>query len=461
VSGLRYDVGMRAARAAILVVAALAWACGGTAPQRPSPRWPARTLAVWVGAGGLDELTLGELRHAGVDRLVAPLGTVTLADDVPVLRGVTPPPVPPGAPLAVAFRLDVPGGELDPDLAPAVWRAVSDQAAAVGRPQQVVVDLARIAEGTDAFLQRLAAAAGVPIVPAVAPGQLADPRLPAVARGCGRVLVVAAGDVPAWRPGEEALPPPWDVALEPLAAAGVPWRLGVVLRPRTDPSLEVWGEDLDPLTEPEVAEVLTRSPLDRSFRLRRAVRWSGRDWKAGTTVAISWLDTAELDAALGRAERVVVPPLDGWDLLWLPPPAPALGISREALVAYLRGDGPGPRPAVRVERSGLTVRVTLANPTPFPTAVSRFGNWVELAAPRGLVAENRGAFDAIVLGRRDGDTFRRDTGDRIDAVRLHELYLAPGEEVTSGTLRLRSRRDTVRVRWHLVLGDGRELRGGG
>ena len=283
-------------------------------------------------------------------------------------------------------------------------------------------------------------------------------RVAEAARSC---IVPAFGTDGADLRGVGELDPlPLDKKLAHLAGSGVRVRLGISLRPRTDPSLDVLLEDLNPLTEAQTTTVTTRSTLDRSFDFEKPIEWSGREWQPGERLAVRWMDASRLHAALKEIQRLAVPEVAGWDYVSFPSEDLMLGLTRQALLSYLQGDGPEPDVRVTVERRGRSIRVRLSNPSPFATAVSNYGNWLQVAVNAGwLVSEGRGSFDGVTLGSlRSG---RWEEGDRgqVDAVRFDEVYLGPGEELVTGTVRLPSSRSRVSVTWRLTLFDGTEVTG--
>jgi len=419
-----------------------------------------RTLAVWAGPSGIDQVTATELARVGVDEIVVRRGTVELAGGVPVVRTETVPPVADEIPQAAAFQLLLPKEEVKAKTATILWTALSRELASGPSPVELLIELPVLPDGTAGLVERLAALSGLPIVPVLSVGQLGE-RAAAVARAAGAVTVMAYGQTDRWRSGTEPVAGLLRKALAPLAPAGVPVRTGIVIVPRTDPALDRWGEELGPLTEPENAEIGDAPGFDRVFTLRRALQWSGREWKPGQRIAVSWTDAARLDAAIAEASRTAVPTCGGWDIVWLPPPTgESLGIGVDALVAYLDGRGPGPSPSVRAERRGGVVHIIVENPSLFPSAVSRFGNWFELDGEgAALVAEDRGAFDGVIPGTRRGGRFQRVTGGVADAIRFTENELSPGETVRSGRVRLTNRRTPLTLRWQIQLSDGRTLTG--
>jgi len=448
------------------VVAALALAgaigCGSDVPKTGvgtvAPR-PRRTV-VWLDARGVDATTAVRLQQAGVDELVVERGTVDLAGEVPVFRMTPAPPVAGSIPLALALRVEAVRENLGEGMAAAVWRAI---AAELGEttPVEIVLDLPQVSSGLADFVGALSNIAGVPVVPVVTSQQLRDPeavRVVSRARGC--VVPIAGTGHPSLRGVEEL--PTLTIAekLEPLVASGVRVRLAVGLHPIATPALSEWGDDVNPLTEPENATVSTSSTLDRTFEINRSLQWSGRQWSAGESVALRWLDASRLHTSLAEAGRLVLPELAGWDLVPLPPAEGGLGFSREALIRYLEGEGPDPEVTVRYETSGTQVSVSLDNPGPFGSAVSGVGNWLEVSVISGtLVADSRGSFDRLVLGSFEGDQWSSRYLGAPSAARYSEVYLAPGEQLNTGPLRLSSRRAQVRVRWQLLLSSGEVLTG--
>lgn len=217
---------------------------------------------------------------------------------------------------------------------------------------------------------------------------------------------------------------------------------------------------MNPLSETENATVKTSSSFDRTFLLGRGLEWSGRQWRSGERVALGWTDVARLDAALGEMDRLALPELAGWDLMPLPPEDGGLGITREAIIRYLGGEGPGPTIEIEVEQKRSTVTVTMKNPSPFPSAVSGVSNWIELSVDAAsVVVQERGEFDRTVLGSiRNGDWQPRYVGVA-NAVRFFENYVAPGEEMTSGAIRLSSSKAKYRLRWQVALSSGENVTG--
>ena len=102
----------------------------------------------------------------------------------------------------------------------------------------------------------------------------------------------------------------------------------------------------------------------------------------------------------------------------------------------------------------------LANTSVFRSAITGFGNWLQVELASGaLVATSRGDFDRITLGTMDRGEWRPNPSGGPDAVRYVETYLAPGEELKTGSIRLPSSRSRVVVRWQVQLSDGSALTG--
>jgi hypothetical protein len=311
------------------------------------------------------------------------------------------------------------------------------------------------------FVGSLSAESGVPVIPVLSISQLREREAIRTARKARACVVPAYGTHHSSVRGVGLLATQSLVErLEPLVETGVRVRLGVSLHPVSDPELDVWGDDLNPLSEPENATVKTSSVLDRTFLLGRSLEWSGRTWRNGESIALSWMDASRLDAALGEMDRLVLPELAGWDLIRLPPEDGGLGVTRESIVRYLGGEGPGPAPEVSVERSRSTVTVTLRNPSPFPSAVSGVGNWIQLSVDAAsVVVQDRGQFDRTVLGSlRNGEWQPRYVGVA-NAVRFFENYLAPGEEIVTGGVRLSSSKAKYKVSWQVALASGENVVG--
>ncbi len=456
---MSYDKRMRRAWIAAAVIAA-AIACGGQPPTLGEVAPTPRKMTVWLDGQGLDAGTAGRMRDVGVDMVVVRRGSIDLRNRAPVLR--IDPPVEVTGPIPVATALTVSGTRsgLDREDARALWQ-VLDPELGGSPPAELILDLPMLEDGFDVFLVALREESGVAVVPMLSFDQLAS--------AAGRATAVAAGSciVPAFGTEESGLrgigelaPLPLNDKLAPLAETDVRVRIGIALQARTIPEVVPPLEGLGPLTEPGVAKVSTSSSLDRTFTFERPTTWSGRNWAVGESLAIRWMDPSRLRAAMQESHRLVMPELGGWDLVSLPGVDQQLGLSRESLLRFLGGEGPGPLVQVGVSRQGRRLRVTLDNPSVFATAVSNHGNWIEVSFEEGWVkAEDVGNFDRLERGTSRGGRWQRDSYESVNAVRFLEVYVAPGERLVSGRVELPSSRSTARVRWNLTLFDGSAVTG--
>jgi hypothetical protein len=448
----------RTALSALLLVVVAA--CGGETPSffeaSPAPR----RLVMWLESDGLDLSTSALLQRAGVDEVVVRRGSVDLAGGAPELR-IDPVGVIEGS-IPVGIVLEVRGAHpnIDRSVAEAVWQGVERELDGA-IPAELILDIPRLAPGLEDFVTDLSEVSGLAVVPLLGFEQLQTVEGIQIAEAARNCIIPAFGtDGAGLRSIGELDPLPLDKKLAPLVGTGVRVRLGISLQPRTEPVLDESGEDLNPLTEAQTSKVTTRSTLDRSFDFEKSIEWSGRSWQPGERVAIRWMDACRLHVALQEIQRLAVPEVAGWDYVSFPAADLTLGLTREALLRYLQGDGPGPDVQVRVERSGRSVRVRLSNPSPFATAVSNYGNWLQVAVGQGLiVSEGRGSFDGVTLGSLQSGQWQEGDRGPVDAARFGELYLAPGEELVTGAVRLPSRRSRVSVIWHLTLFDGSEITG--
>ena len=440
----------------VLVVAACGEETSNFVEVAPAPR----RLVMWLENGEIDADTSALLQAAGVDEIVFRRGRLDLAGRAPVLRLDPAGEVAGSIPVGIALEVGAVRPGLDKAAAEAVWRAIE---AEFGEsiPAELILDLPRLAEGLDTFIVHLSQSSGLAVVPMLGFEQLQSELGIAVAKAARTCIVPAFGTDGADLRGIGELGPlPPEKKLSPLAGSGVRVRAAIVLRSRTEPPLVGSGDDLDPLTEGQTTTMTTETNLDRNFVFEKPVVWSGRTWKAGDAVAVRWMDAARLHAALAEIQRIALPDIAGWDLIPLPAEDAQLGLSREALLRYLVGEGPEPDIRVQVDQSGRSVRVKVSNPSPFATTISNYGNWVEVSAEeKWLVAEQLGSFDRMALGAVQRGQWVGAALDKVNAVRFYEVYVAPGEEIVSGAVRVPSSRTRVSVRWHFSLSDGSELTG--
>jgi hypothetical protein len=422
----------------------------------PTPR----RLVVWLDDDGVDAESAARLADSGVDQLVVRRGVIRLSNAAPVVQLLPRPPVAGSIPVSAALELRGVGSDTDEKSADAVWAALE---ADFGDrpPPELILDLPHADESTATFISRLARQSGLAVIPVLTVSQLQTEAGRAVARAAHRCIV------PVFGAQDEDLRGLDDMETQPLQARlsaikdlDVRIRVAIALRPKTNPVVGIWAQDFDPLTDGEAAEIKRTSTLDRTFLTRRPLTWGGRDFGGGQSIAVAWVDASRLGFFLRESQRVVLPEIEGWDLVGLPPVGPNLGLDRDELIRYLAGEGPDPTVDLRLNRNGRLLTVELINTSVFRSAITGFGNWVQIELASGaLVASSRGSFDRVTLGSvKSGEWQSNPTGGP-DAVRYAETYLAPGESLTTGNIRLPSSRSTVVVRWQIQLSDGATLTG--
>jgi hypothetical protein len=447
---------------ALVVVVSALGACGGGAADHeaelvaPVPR---RT-AVWLPAEGIAAEWAARLAAVGVDQLVVRRGSILLTGPTPVVQLNDAPVIEGPIPSAVVLEVRGTSPELGEATADAVWGGL---AAHFGDrlPAELILDLPVLFDGTSAFVSQLASRSGLGVVPVLTVSQIGTEEGMAVARAAhGCIVPVFGVDGPDLRGIGDMRNQPLRLKLAAVRELGVRVRLAVALRPKTDPAVEGWAEDLDRLTVPENADIKRTSTLDRSFVVRQPLAWGGRSWSEGETIAVSWVDAAKLRAFLTESHRTILPDVGGWDLITMPPVGSNLGLDREELVRFLGGEGPEPKIDVKLRRNGQTLTVEMSNPSIFRSAVTGVGTWVQVEISSGsLTVRSRGSFNRVILGTVAGGEWQPNPPAGPDAVRFLETYLAPGEELKSGAIRLPSSRSRVTARWQVQLSDGSAISG--
>jgi hypothetical protein len=435
--------------------------CSGPSPSFEQDAPVPRRSVIWLDKQeGLDAETAARLLQVGVDQVVVWRGVIDLAGAAPVLRLHRGVPVEGPIPFAIALEVEGVRENLGGEEADAVWRGLEAELGG-SVPAELILDLPRLADGLDVFVTSLTERSGVLVVPLLSFNQLQEPLGQKVAAAARLCVVPAFGTDGADLRGVRDMDPlPLANKLEAARALGIRVRPAIVLRPRTEPVLATMTEDLDRLTENDATTVSTASSLDRTFTFNRSMEWNGNQWGPGDELAIRWHDAARLDAALTEIHRLQVPEAAGWDLVPLPSQDLGLGLPRDTLLRYLEGDGPRPELDVTIDRNGRWVRVQLANRSPFPSAVSRFGNWIQVVAAEGWVsARDSGGFERMALGTQRGGRWKEGDLERFDAVRFYEVYVASGEEVLSGRIQLPSSRSRIEVSWSVTLSDGSKVAG--
>jgi len=247
-------------------------------------------------------------------------------------------------------------------------------------------------------------------------------------------------------------------ALQPLAETDVRIRVGIGLEPLMEPELKSWGGDPDLLIG-NLADMVEPQHLDRAFVFREACSWGGRKWARGDRLEARWMDASRLARAFRESDRLVLPEVSGWDLFGFPPQGKVMGLSREGLLAFMIGRGPTPEISVIAQRRGKSLTIRVVNQSPFASAVSRQGHWLEVSIPKGsLVVRSRGSFDAVVLGSRRSGKWTPGMSETVDTVRFFEDYIGQGKELKTGTILLPSTHTQVQTDLRFLLSDGHEIR---
>ena len=218
------------------------------------------------------------LKRAGVTRLVVRRGFIDLTSGTPVIKVDPALPIAGEIPVAAALRIESGSVPLQSDSAAMLWRGLGP---VVGpTTAEIIVDVPTLSPGIPGFVRTLDEVSGLPVVPILSVNQIRTDLGLELAQAAGTVIV------PLFGPGAVGLRGVGDARdeslndrLATLAAAGVRVRAGIVLTPRTNPKLAGWGDDLSLLCEGERVEIKTDSSLDRAFVFRKALTWSGRQWR--------------------------------------------------------------------------------------------------------------------------------------------------------------------------------------
>jgi len=148
--------------------------CGG--PRARSAAIPApvpRRSVVWLGPEGLDGDTAARLREVGVDEVVIRRGTVDLSGSQPSLRFLPLPPLTPELPVGLALSVTTGSTAPPPEQASTVWNALAATQSSLV-PVELLLDMPSVPEGMDVFVSELAAVAGIPVLPVLAPDQIGE-----------------------------------------------------------------------------------------------------------------------------------------------------------------------------------------------------------------------------------------------------------------------------------------------
>jgi len=413
---------------------------------------------VWVLDPALGAPEVAELRRVGVDGAVVPVGSVEVA---------------PGSARLTVGKLP----ELDSlqgvSVVPLLWASGRGDAAGDAEAflQQFSVVARNFTRGGVVFavrepwpgLPRFAAAVakrlGAPVEVVMAATALAQLGNAAVWEGAV-VTAVAFGN-------PEALGFPASTihddlqALEAIEDLDLPFRVALVVQPVARPAAGTSGESVAALAKGTVADYRPTQRGD-GFLLREPLPWGGTLLPRGASIEVSVVDSARYHRDLGLVLRPVRNRLLGWDTVGVPPHAPALGMSLEALVDYLLGNPPQPAPAIAVEwPTPLRLRVAVANESPHSSAAATGGNWIELAFPGGVVADvELGEFRGLEYGQVVGGQFRKAPSGEASALRLFVNFFAPMGQVGAAEVRFIQRPRELSGRWGARLSDGSTVSGG-
>lgn len=417
------------------------------------------THRIWLLSGVPDLATLATLRTAGVTALVLPVGRVEVGNGTSRLTLLPLPDLSPLSGWSVAALVWVQGSDQASGNAGAFVAQFTPVVREVHGGAGLILASRRFFPGLVPFASGVAARLDERVEVALPAADLAQhvpqggwPRLGTVAVAFGNPA--ALGFPPSTLQDDLT-------ALEALDSSLVAYRAAIIVEPRSEPAPGPAGASLAAVAGGETA---TYTPGERGddFRLHRPVDWGGVAVAAGQTITVEVVDTARYHRDLALLLRPVRPLLEGWDTVGLPRPEPTLGMSREALLEYLQGGSPYPRPRVDLEWSGaMAVRVALANPTAQTGALATTGNWVELRFSGTEVRDVRlGDFAGMEYGRiaEDG-IWHRTVARDASALRLYLTLLPPRTRVGGALVTFLTRPREVRTRWRVRLGDGGDLTG--
>lgn len=412
---------------------------------------------VWLLAGVPDASVVSELRAANVHECALPMGKVTLGDGVSHFEADVPPNLQTlaGCTLSAVVWVE---GELrrsgDPARFAVQLAAIEGKLGAGG---SLILASRLWGEGLADFAVQVAKKVQRPVELALPLGEL----LAHVPKGgWDRVEPVAfcfgnpdALGLPSSTTQDDR------AGLDELDARGVSYRAAVVVVSRANPAPGPAGGSLEALTRSGVSSFLPGASGD-VFVLQRSVDWGGTLLSPGQRVEVDAFDTARYHRDLGYVLRPARAGLVGWDTVGLPGGEPTVGLSRQALVDYLRGGGPAPTPVVEYAWAGAKLVLGLGNPTPHGSAVSSTGNWVELQVVPGQVADvQMGEFNGLEFGRLEGGALRATVLREAAVLRFYVTFLAPRGRTTGASVSFVGRPAEPRLRWGVRLGDGRDLTG--
>ena len=437
----------RVAAAVLLTLASAAWA------QQQS-RLPHR---VWLSAGVPTADVLAELRSAGIDELAVPVGDAELGETTTRFTMRPMPDLKPLAGWSVTALVWVSGQGKELGDAEQFWTQFAPTLRMLPGKGSLLLVAPQYFEGLPRFAAAVAEESGQSVGLALSAQELAA-HLPVGGWPGIELVPVAFGNPQAF-----GFPPSTihdDVtALDEIDQRGTPYRPAVVVGWRATPAPGPQPVSLSLITRGNVA---TYTPGARGdvFALKLPVDWGGTRLDVGQKVEVEVVETARYHRDLGLVLRPTRANLVGWDTVSLPSGEPALGMSREAFLDYLRGGMPFPTPDVELAVNGAFVSVGLRNPSPHASAIATTGNWVELHYSGTEVRDVQlGEFSGVQFGRLEGGVFKEIVARDATLVRLYLPYVAPRSRAGGGAVAFLSAPRTLAVRWGLRLGDGSVVSG--
>jgi len=451
---VRYDRSMK--RFLLFLILVLSAGCGGQQMQSVCVvDQGGRNLALWVNSDfGVEEAE--RVQNMGVNELVVYRGLVDMRAGTPVLKMIRPPDSGDVLPTVPFLGLQVGNAVLGKKEAEFLSRVL--QSSLDGGGEKLILDLRELPEGISDFIAYLKEISERRVIPLLSRQQLSEKEGLATAVAAGEIVLPLYGSA---GPGFRGMNGQRNLSLKKnlasLRSSGIRIRVGIGLKPLSEPRFPGWGGSLNQLSE-DLAKSVPATGLDRAFVFRKSCLWGRKKWKAGDRIELRWMDSARLSQAFNESNALILPEISGWDLFGFPPAGQTAGLSRAGLLAYMAGRGPAPEISIKVEKSGPYVTVHLINRGPFISAFSKSGNWMEFSIPRGsLVVRNKGSFDSVVLGSFRSGSWKRGIADGVDAIRFYEDFIGNREELTTGKIILPSSRTKYRVKSRILLSDGQEI----
>jgi len=414
------------------------------------------THRVWLATPDLSAEDVAQLRAAGVDSAVVPVGQASIAKgsthlslrSLPDLKGLTG--------WAVLPMVWVEGSGEDTGDAAAFLSQFSVVATMFQGGGGVILAARQFWPGLPRFASALAKNLGKQVELAL-PARVAAEQEPPGGWNGVVTVAVAFGNASALGFPSSVLHDDL-AALDALDDRGITYRVVIVVSSKVNPEPNAGPVGLATLASATVADYRPGERGDQ-FVLRAPLNWGGTVLSTGSTIELELEDTARYDRDLGLLLRPVRFGFLGWDTAMLPPHEPTLGMSREAFLDYLMGGSPIPRPEVDAEWiSPTTLRVAVSNPAPHGSAAATHGNWIDLAYPGGMLGEvELGDFRGVDYGHPSSGSFRRTGAGEATAIRLFLTCLAPSSHQGGALIRFVARPNELRTRWGVRLSDGREI----